>query len=76
MRYESSNELPELVKDSLPRSAQETYLRSFNKSWAEYQPPSARRVDETREQTAHRYAWDIVTERYGLESDSWVTVND
>ena len=58
MPYRQIGELPDSVKDPLPRHAQEIYKEAFNSAWTEYKDPDDRRGDASREETAHKVAWD------------------
>ena len=60
MPYKSINELPEGVRNVLPKHAQEIYLKAFDNAYQEYADPSERRGDADREETAHRVAWGAV----------------
>jgi len=51
MPYELTSDLPESVRENLPKHAQEIYRSAFNGAWEEYQH------DEER---AHRVAWAAV----------------
>ncbi len=55
MPYQTVNDLPDSVKDTLPAHAQEIYRAAFNSAWDEYQH------DESR---AHRVAWAAVEKKY------------
>ncbi|KAF1076653.1 ChaB family protein [Methanogenium sp. MK-MG] len=52
------------MKSHLPLHAQEIYLAAFDNAWEEYADPEKRRGEESREETAHRVAWDAVKRRY------------
>lgn len=66
MPYDSISELPESVRDNLPKGAQEIYKEAFNNAWDEY---SQR---EDREATAHKVAWSAVKKEYEKRDDRWV----
>ncbi len=53
--YKTINELPESVREHLPKHAQEIYLAAFNNAYEEYGH------DEER---AHRVAWAAVKKQY------------
>jgi cation transport regulator len=55
MPYKQISELPESVREHLPKHAQEIYRAAFNHAWEEYGH------DETR---AHRVAWSAVKREY------------
>jgi cation transport regulator len=73
MPYNTLADLPESVRDNLPRHAQEIYKEAFNSAWDEYADPQARRDDASREEVAHRVAWSAVKKRYTKnEEGRWV----
>lgn len=55
MPYKQRTDLPDSVKDHLPKHAQEIYQAAFNSAWDEYHH------DEER---AHRVAWAAVKDKY------------
>jgi cation transport regulator len=55
MPYKTTRELPESVRDHLPRHAQEIYQAAYNSAWDEY---------DHDEERAHRVAWAAVKRRY------------
>lgn len=64
MPYASLDDLPESVREHLPRHAQEIYRAAFNSAWERYGRDEAR---------AHRVAWGAVQERYHKdERGKWV----
>ncbi len=69
MPYDSIKELPDGVRDNLPKHAQEIYKEAFNNAWKEYADPDKRRDDASREETAHRVAWSAVKTKYEKDSD-------
>lgn len=72
MPYKQIQELPDAVKEALPKHAQEIYKEAYNNAWDYYADPKNRRVDASREETAHRVAWAAVKEVYEKENDHWV----
>ena len=60
MPYSSISELPDGVKNALPKHAQEIYKGAFNGAYEQYKEPSDRQEDLDREETAHRVAWAAV----------------
>ncbi len=72
MPYDKLAELPDSVKDNLPKHAQEIYQAAFNSAWQQYDKPEERRGDASREETAHRVAWAAVKEKYEKQGDKWV----
>lgn len=76
MPYEKITELPESVRNSLPKKAQEIYKEAFNSAWDQYADPEDRRGDASREETAHRVAWAAVKNVYHKnDSGDWVRNN-
>jgi cation transport regulator len=71
MPYPVIDELPQQVREHLPRSAQEIYLRAFNNAWEQYLSPSKRYPGSGLEETAHRVAWAAVKKRYRKIGDQW-----
>lgn len=69
MLYNSISELPEGVRDNLPKHAQEIYKEAFNSAWDHYADPEKRRDDASREETAHRVAWSAVKDQYEKDRD-------
>lgn len=73
MPYSSIQELPDSVKDNLPKHAQEIYKEAYNSAWDQYDTPQERRGDASREETAHRVAWSAVKKKYEKnENGRWV----
>ncbi|GAB3402005.1 ChaB family protein [Massilia agilis] len=60
MAYKSINDLPDNVRDVLPRHAQEIFQEAFNSAFDEY----AERGPEGREETAFKVAWAAVKKKY------------
>lgn len=69
MPYKSTSELPDSVRDNLPKHAQEIYKEAFNSAWDHYADPEKRRDDASREETAHRVAWSAVKDQYEKDRD-------
>lgn len=72
MPYKSNDELPDSVRNNLPKHAQEIYRKAFNSAWEEYKEPEDRRGDDSREEVAHKVAWSAVKKEYHKEDDKWV----
>lgn len=73
MPYNKLSELPESVRDNLPKHAQEIYHEAYNSAWEQYKDPDDRRGDASREETAHRVAWAAVKNKYEKnENGNWV----
>jgi cation transport regulator len=71
MPYDKLSELPDSVKDNLPKHAQEIYKEAYNSAWDQYADPDDRRGDASREETAHRVAWGAVKEKYEKKNGQW-----
>ncbi len=76
MPYEQLRELPDSVKENLPKHAQEIYRAAFNSAWEQYDQPEERRGDRSREETAHAVAWAAVKEKYEKRGDKWVAKSE
>lgn len=77
MPYKSLAELPDSVRDNLPKHAQEIYKEAYNSAWEQYADPSSRRDDASREEVAHRVAWAAVKQKYEKnDQDRWVQKQD
>jgi cation transport regulator len=73
MPYRTLEDLPDNVRNNLPKHAQEIYKEAFNSAWEEYADPTARRDDASREEVAHRVAWAAVKQKYAKdEQGRWV----
>lgn len=70
MPYQKLNDLPDTVRDALPKHGQEIYKEAFNSAWDQYKDPDDRRGDATREETAHRVAWAAVKNVYEKDEKS------
>lgn len=64
MPYKELSDLPDAVKDNLPKHAQEIYRAAYNSAWDEYKDPDERRDDASREEVSHRVAWAAVGHSY------------
>lgn len=72
MPYKDLDDLPERVKDNIPKHAQEIYLAAFNSAFDEYKNPDDRADDASREETAHKVAWNAVKQKYEKgDDDKW-----
>ncbi len=68
MPYDKIDDLPESVREHLPKHAQEIYRAAFNSAWDEYGH------DESR---AHRVAWGAVEKEYHKDDQGhWVRDKD
>ena len=67
MPYDSVSDLPDQVRDNLPKHAMEIYKEAFNSASKEY----------NQEKTAHKVAWSAVKEKYKKnDNDDWVKKDD
>lgn len=64
MPYKTLTDLPDSVRDNLPKHAEEIYLAAFNSAWEQYDDPAERRDNATREEVAHKVAWAAVKNEY------------
>jgi cation transport regulator len=63
MPYKNLSDLPEKVRENLPKHAQEIYRAAFDNAWDEY---------ERDEERAHKVAWAAVKKKYEKdESGEW-----
>lgn len=72
MPYDTVADLPDSVRDNLPKHAQEIYLEAYNSAWDQYRSPADRRGGDSREQVAHKVAWSAVKQSYEKRGDRWV----
>ncbi|MCC6616444.1 MAG: putative cation transport regulator ChaB [Anaerolineae bacterium] len=70
MPYSKLTDLPESIRDNLPKHAQEIYKEAYNSAWDQYKDPDDRRGDASREETAHRVAWSAVKKDYDKDDKS------
>ena len=61
MPYKTINDLPDSVRDNVPKHAQEIYQAAFNSAWEQY---------DHDEERAHRVAWAAVKNDYEKDEDS------
>jgi cation transport regulator len=74
MPYDRLSDLPDSIKDSLPKHAQEIYKEAYNSAWDEYKDADDRRGDSSREETAHSVAWSAVKNEYEKnDNGDWVS---
>jgi len=69
MPYEKNKDLPDQVRDNLPQGAQTIYREAYNSAFNQYESAKDRRGDSSREETAHRVAWNAVKEKYSKDDD-------
>jgi cation transport regulator len=71
MPYSKLVELPDSIRQHLPKHAQEIYLAAFNNAWEHYRDADKRRGKESREEAAHKVAWAAVKQHYKKSGDKW-----
>lgn len=72
MPYKDLDDLPDQVRNNLPKHAQEIYLAAYNNAWDEYKKPEYRAGDDSREETSHKVAWAAVKKKYEKgKDDKW-----
>ncbi|MBW3622183.1 MAG: ChaB family protein [Armatimonadetes bacterium] len=69
MPYQSLSDLPNRVREHLPKHAQEIYRAAFNSAWDEY---------GHEEERAHKVAWAAVKNEYekNEETGKWERKQD
>lgn len=74
MPYDSIRDLPDSVRDNLPKHGQLIYKEAYNSAWKQYEDPDKRHGDASREETAHKVAWAAVKKEYEKDEQSgeWV----
>jgi cation transport regulator len=77
MPYDNIDDLPDRVRDNLPKHAQEIYLAAYNSAWDEYKKPEDRQGDASQEETSHKVAWAAVKNKYEKgDDDKWHRIKD
>jgi cation transport regulator len=77
MPYDTLEDLPDSVRDNLPKHACEIYREAYNSAWGQYLRPEDRKGDDSREQVAHKVAWAAVKQSYEKKTDgSWAERTD
>lgn len=76
MPYDRIADLPDSVRDHLPKHAQDIYKEAFNSAWDQYDEPEERRGDASREETSHKVAWSAVKQSYEKDGDRWKRKED
>ena len=71
MPYKKIADLPDSVRENLPDHAQEIYMEAYNNAWEEYADKDKRRGNESREEVAHRVAWNAVKKKYEKKNGHW-----
>jgi len=77
MPYKSNEELPEKVKNNLPKGAQTIFLKAYNNAEKQYKDPKKRRNKQTpNEEVSSKVAWSAVKKKYKKEKDKWVKIKE
>ncbi|MCC2667101.1 MAG: hypothetical protein K0S63_1017 [Gammaproteobacteria bacterium] len=70
MPYKSNKDLPDAVREHLPKHAQDIYRKAFNNAHNEYSNPKKRRKPtDSLEEVSHRVAWKAVKQSYKKGKD-------
>jgi cation transport regulator len=69
MPYSTVIQLPDSVRNVLPKHAQDIYKEAFNSAYDEYKEAKDRRGHDDRETVAHKVAWNAVKQKYEKGSD-------
>lgn len=72
MPYDTRAELPDPVKENLPKHAQDIYKEAYNDAYDRYADPKERRGNASREEVARKVAWSAVKQQYKKKGDNWV----
>jgi cation transport regulator ChaB len=62
MRYREISDLPTQIRNSLPVTAQQAYLKVFNQAWMQFKDDPAVAGEKERETNAHNMAWEAVAD--------------
>ena len=77
MPYRTIAELPDQVKDNLPKHAQEIFKEAFNSAHEGYKDPKKRRnPKDDPESVAFAVAWSAVEKKYEKQKGRWVQKKD
>jgi cation transport regulator len=68
MTYESTEELPDTIRDVLPERAQEIYVEAYNETWEAYDERWSSELG--REGVANREAWANVKQEFVQDDDT------
>jgi len=70
MPYDKKEDLPDRIKENLPKHAQDIFKEAYNHALEEYKDPNKRRDDSTLEEVAHKVAWAAVKNKYHKDDKS------
>ena len=68
MEYNKIKDLPDTLKETLPKDAQTIYIKEFKKAWDEYEEEQGGEMD--RESVAHRQGMKKVRDQYVFHEDT------
>lgn len=71
MPYNNLSDLPDPVKENLPKHAKEIYKEAYNSAWDEYKDAKKRDGDDSREEVSHKVAWAAVKQSYEKKDGNW-----
>ncbi len=69
MPYSNNSDLPDGVKNALPSHAQDIYREAYSSAYDQYKDSSKRDRNDSREEVAHKVAWNAVKQKYEKGSD-------
>lgn len=73
MPYDRITQLPDSVRDNLPKQAQNIYKEAYNSAFEQYKDSGDRQGDASREETSHKVAWSAVKQSYHKnDRGNWV----
>jgi len=72
MPYKTNKNLPKNIRKNLPQGAQTIYRKAFNNAYKQYKTTKKRKGKSSREETAHKVAWNAVKKSYKKKNDRWV----
>lgn len=68
MEYKKLEDLPDTLRESLPKEAQNIYIKAFKKAWDEYEEKQGGDMD--RESVAHRQGMKKVRDEFVYHEDT------
>jgi len=72
MPYRANSDLPENVRNVLPKHAQDIFRAAFNSAYDEYKDADDRKGAASRDETARKVAWAAVKKKYAKgNDDNW-----
>jgi cation transport regulator len=76
VRYESIEDIPDSLRSTLPREAQEVYLQAYQESWDTYEEHQGGELG--RAAVAHRDGWNVMSKQYAKHpaSGKWYAIDE